>query len=146
MGVRDRSNELKKKWVAAAFRLRFGDPVPSVPHPLAAQIIPPTEGGPDISQFLRNAFAQRPCWFKRNLVEKCTAWFRSTQGVRLGVNAVAAAVANFLPTIAFTYLGGPWMGLWVRFGFNPQEDPEGFMMQVIALKISKREYHEATSR
>lgn len=144
-GIRDRSNELKKKWVAGAYRLRYGDPVPAAPHPLAAEITPLLEDGPDISQFLRDAFAQRPCWFKRTLVEKCSVWCR-TQGVRVGTNQIATAISNFLPTLAFTYLGGPWMGLWVRFGFNPQEDPEGFMFQVITLKITKKEYHDAISR
>lgn len=118
---RDRSNE--KKWVATAYRLRVGEQIPLRPHPLAdANIVPGPEGSA-IKEFLRLQFCLRPCWFKKSLSERCSVYLKQC-GLRVTAHAITNAMAYLLPLFAFTYTSGPWMGLWVKLGFDPQREKE----------------------
>ena len=40
-----------------------------------------------------------------------------------------------LSYLAYYCLSGPWRGMWVRYGYNPQKDPSARQYQIIEYRI-----------
>ena len=60
-------------------------------------------------------------------------WSRNALQVRTGVAMHTLKV--LLPVHAYYVATGPWARLWIRFGFNPKDDPSAKCYQLVDFRL-----------
>ncbi|KAL5970110.1 General transcription factor 3C polypeptide 5 [Taenia solium] len=103
----------RKERKSYAMFINFGDPIPSAAHPGALQAI--TSLGPHtrkLAHDVEKLFRRRPIWGKAALIHSLN-WKRVRE----------CAIKTILPAYAYYVPNGPWGRVWVRFGYDPAENP-----------------------
>lgn len=90
--------------------------------PPSERIEPQTDANMDqqLLAKLKENFEERPIWSKTEL-----AYRHQLRRIDLKF---------YLPLVAYYYVNGPFRGQWVRFGFNPKEDPSSRFYQTLDLR------------
>ena len=70
---------------------------------------------------LKELFEIRPCYLKSVLL--CIT------------NYSPSTLKEALPHVAYYFTTGPWRSCWVRFGYDPRENPEAKMFQMIDYRL-----------
>lgn len=77
----------------------------------------------DLYEDVRKLFRERPIWSKNALL------------VQLQCDRFKMKI--LLPAIAYYMLGGPWRGLWIRFGYDPRTCPEAKQYQLLDFRVKQ---------
>ncbi|GAA6099507.1 general transcription factor 3C polypeptide 5 isoform X1 [Tachysurus ichikawai] len=70
---------------------------------------------------MRKLFETRPIW--------------SRNAIKANINIHPEKLKLLLPFLAYYMLTGPWRSLWVRFGYNPRQNAEAKIYQVLDFRI-----------
>ncbi|VDM18750.1 unnamed protein product [Hydatigera taeniaeformis] len=115
----------RKERKSYAMFVNFGDPVPSAAHPGALQAI--TSLGPHtrkLAHDVEKLFRRRPIWGKAALVHSLN-WKRVRE----------CAIKTILPAYAYYVPNGPWGRVWIRFGYDPAENPSSRIYQTVDYRV-----------
>uniref|UniRef100_T1J199 General transcription factor 3C polypeptide 5 n=1 Tax=Strigamia maritima TaxID=126957 RepID=T1J199_STRMM len=91
----------------------------------------PLEGA--IAQFVAKGCAEEILEEARQLFANRPIWHRSGVLAELKVNK--EKIKLVLPVVAYTFLSGPWRGLWVCLGFDPRQDASSKIYQILDFRV-----------
>ncbi|CEP03738.1 Transcription factor IIIC subunit 5 HTH domain-containing protein [Plasmodiophora brassicae] len=77
-----------------------------------------------VTTLLKQEFESRPVISKRRLL------YTMQQ-----LNQDRRSVLRYVHSVAYRFSGGPWRGLWCRYGYDPRRDPSSLPYQCIDVRI-----------
>ncbi|KAK9877001.1 hypothetical protein WA026_016030 [Henosepilachna vigintioctopunctata] len=100
---------------------KFTDPkVPQKPTEFISQFVKKRNYQDHLIK-LQQFFEERPIWTKN--------------GIKYNTNLSNDLLKILLPAVAYYQITGPWRCTWIRFGYDPREDPESRKYQNLDYRI-----------
>jgi general transcription factor 3C polypeptide 5 (transcription factor C subunit 1) len=105
-------------------RITFDDNmvIPTAPLPAALKDLKARKLDPELVANVKKMFENRPVWSKISLQFECE---------KLNANSMR----YILPCLAYYFTSGPWRLLWVRFGYNPRDNPDARIYQLVDYRV-----------
>ncbi|XP_018025796.1 uncharacterized protein LOC108681288 [Hyalella azteca] len=99
----------------------------------------PTEPLPEALMQFNTKFRQRsisPVFEKlKQLFEERPIWSRA--GVRCALGYSSDNIKYLLPCVGYYFMAGPWRNLWVKFGYDPRQNPQSFLFQTFNYRLKQ---------
>lgn len=73
---------------------------------------------------MKSLFEKRPIWTRTALVNSMPPDYRHI-------------TKRVMPLHGYVATSGPWRGTWVKYGYDPREDPEARLYQIIDVRFVK---------
>ncbi|KAF4513814.1 UNVERIFIED_CONTAM: hypothetical protein B566_EDAN015877 [Ephemera danica] len=96
--------------------------IPTAPLPAALKELKSKKIDLELLQRANKMFAARPVWSKVALQIECDKF-------------TPHVMTYLLPCVAYYFMSGPWRLLWVRFGYNPRENPAARFYQLVDYRV-----------
>lgn len=99
--------------------------VPTEPNLSAVQILQNKRVSPATIDQIKTMFQQKP------------VWSRNALAAQLSSSRAMHILSAVLPAIAYYFTSGPWRNMWVRFGYDPRNDPQAKIYQSLDIRVPR---------
>lgn len=76
----------------------------------------------DVMEELKTLFEKRPIWSRIGIENNLTAQF------------IGFKIRELLSYFAYKFVKGPWRSLWIKYGYDPRQDPSASKYQFVAFR------------
>ncbi|KAJ3381438.1 tau 95 subunit of transcription factor TFIIIC [Entophlyctis sp. JEL0112] len=106
--------------------------IPQGPTPEILAATAARSPDPELLAHIEALFAKRPMYTLRALTNSCKPLVHVKRG-----SAAEKLVSVLVTRFAYMFLFGPWQDCWTRYGYDPREDVEARMYQIIGMRFVK---------